>query len=71
MPLVVAPEISDGDVLRPLEALERIRRIEWEKEGICGECVESKRREWEDEAWKIWREMDEWLGLIDAEMTND
>lgn len=63
----------NGDVLRSSKALERIRRVEWEKEGICSECVESKRREWEDEAWKIWREMGEWLelGSTDAEMTSD
>ena len=35
--------------------------IEWEKEGLCGECCVEKRREWEEEIETVWEKVDGWI----------
>ena len=61
--LVVEPAITNGDVLRPLEALKRLRDIDWESVGMCKECIEFKRTEWKEQAKEIWGRIGDWLGL--------
>lgn len=61
--LVVGPAIRGGEVLRPMEALRRIRNVRWGECGVCGECVAGKREGWEGDAREMWAGMDAWLGL--------
>ena len=62
MPFVIQPCLEDNGVCRPLETLERIKGISWEKEGICSSCVEEKQQEWEEEQNAVWRKLGEWIG---------
>ncbi|KAK0490629.1 hypothetical protein IW261DRAFT_1617538 [Armillaria novae-zelandiae] len=50
MPLVIQPALDDDGVYKPLESLERIKLIDWEKEGLCASCVEDKKVEWTEGA---------------------
>ncbi|TFK82510.1 hypothetical protein K466DRAFT_666465 [Polyporus arcularius HHB13444] len=61
MPLVIQTALDDNGLCRPLETLERIIAIDWEKEGLCAECVKDKREEWRGEQRDVWARMDEWL----------
>ncbi len=48
---------------KPLESLERIKLIDWGKEGLCASCVEDKKAEWTEEQETVWNLIDGWLGL--------
>ncbi|KAL4064188.1 hypothetical protein V8B97DRAFT_2026106 [Scleroderma yunnanense] len=66
MPLVVQSAITnsvDGGIYKPLETLERIKQIDWAKEGLCPACVWEKRDEWTREQEEVWEKMDGWLSL--------
>ncbi|KAI0697299.1 hypothetical protein C8T65DRAFT_26069 [Cerioporus squamosus] len=61
MTLVIQTALDDNGLCRPLETLERIIAIDWEKEGLCPECVKDKREEWRREQRDVWARLDEWL----------
>ncbi|KAJ7714961.1 hypothetical protein DFH07DRAFT_872713 [Mycena maculata] len=63
MKVVIQPAIDDQGVYKPLETLERIKRVDWAKAGLCSACVIEKNAEWTEEQEVIWRSMDQWLGL--------
>ncbi|PBL02125.1 hypothetical protein ARMGADRAFT_1158717 [Armillaria gallica] len=63
MPLVIQPALEDDGVYKPLESLERIKLIDWGKEGLCASCVEDKKAEWTEEQETVWNLIDGWLGL--------
>ena len=63
MPLVIQPALNDDGVYKPLETLERMKSIDWGKEGLCPSCVVEKREEWSEEQRVVWRLMDNWLAL--------
>ncbi|KAK0467948.1 uncharacterized protein EV420DRAFT_1502073 [Desarmillaria tabescens] len=63
MPLVIQPALEDDGVYKPLESLERIKLIDWRKEGLCASCVEDKKVEWTEEQETVWNLIDGWLGL--------
>ncbi|KAK0498396.1 hypothetical protein EDD18DRAFT_1157553 [Armillaria luteobubalina] len=63
MPLVIQPALEDDGVYKPLESLERIKLIDWRKEGLCASCVEDKKAEWTEEQETVWNLIDGWLGL--------
>ena len=65
MPSVIGPALSDptGGVNAPIEALQKICEIDWTKLGLCEECVQDKRKEWEGEVDTIWEKMDQWLDI--------
>ncbi|KAF8889909.1 hypothetical protein BD779DRAFT_1438966 [Infundibulicybe gibba] len=63
MPLVIQPALEDDGVYKPIETLERMKSINWVKEGICIACHEAKREEWTKEQEGVWEAMDEWLKL--------
>lgn len=63
MPLVIQHAINNDGVYKPLETLERIKSIDWAKEGLCPSCVVEKREEWSEEQRIVWRLMDSWLDL--------
>ena len=63
MPLVIAPAIETSGLCTPVETLKKIQQVEWEQHGLCAECCQEKRAEWEDEARSIWDKVDGWLGL--------
>ncbi|KAF8054778.1 hypothetical protein FPV67DRAFT_1050376 [Lyophyllum atratum] len=67
MSLVIQPAIENDGVYKPLETLEQIKSIEWEKLGLCQMCSKEKEEEWTEEQEKIWRAMDGWLGLVTEE----
>lgn len=60
---VIQPALEDDGVYKPIETLERIKDIDWGKEGLCASCVEEKKEEWTEEQDKIWHLMDDWLAL--------
>ena len=61
MKLVIQPALDNDGVYKPLETLERIKSIDWGKEGLCPSCVVEKREEWSEEQKTVWRLMDSWL----------
>jgi len=66
MPLVVQSAITnadDGGIYKPLETLERIKKIDWAKVGLCPACVCEKRGEWSREQEEVWGKVEGWLGL--------
>ncbi|KAG7445882.1 uncharacterized protein BT62DRAFT_968672 [Guyanagaster necrorhizus] len=63
MPLVIQPALEDDGVYKPLESLERIKLIDWGKEGLCTSCVKDKKVEWTEEQETVWNLIDGWLGL--------
>lgn len=58
---VIQPAIDTDGVYRPLETLQRIKEIDWEKLGLCSSCVAEKKQEWSEEQRSIWNLMDSWL----------
>ena len=63
MDLVIQPAIENDGVYKPLETLQRIIEIDWAKEGLCSECVQEKRSEWQEEQQIVWSKLDDWLNL--------
>ncbi|KAJ7126904.1 hypothetical protein C8R44DRAFT_616887 [Mycena epipterygia] len=63
MKLVIQPAIDDEGVYKPLETLERIKRVDWAEAGLCSACCSEKNAEWTEEQLTVWRLMDQWLGL--------
>ena len=63
MKLVIQPALDNDGVYKPLETLERMKNIDWDKEGLCPSCVVEKREEWSEEQRTVWRLMDTWLEL--------
>lgn len=63
MPDVIAPALADSGLCRPVETLRWIAGLDWEAKGVCKECVEEKRREWEEEVRVVWEKVDDWLGV--------
>ncbi|KDQ10143.1 hypothetical protein BOTBODRAFT_68750 [Botryobasidium botryosum FD-172 SS1] len=49
----------------PLGALQTIKDINWEAEGICASCASECRARWEKKRRNIWEEIDRKLGLVD------
>ena len=67
MRLVIQPALNDNGVYKPLETLERMKSIDWAKEGLCPSCVVEKREEWTEEQRTVWSLMDGWLELTPHE----
>lgn len=63
MTLVIQPALEDDGVYKPLETLQRMKTIDWAKEGLCELCVREKREEWTEEQRVVWARMDQWLCL--------
>jgi len=63
MNLVLQPALDNGGMYKPLETLEAMRNVEWERVGVCKGCVEEKRVEWEKEKEGVWVRLGEWVGL--------
>ncbi|KAJ7170786.1 hypothetical protein C8R43DRAFT_1085290 [Mycena crocata] len=63
MQLVIQPAIDDEGVYKPLETLERIKRVDWAQVGLCSACVLEKNTEWTEEQQTLWGLMDQWIGL--------
>ncbi|KZT69862.1 hypothetical protein DAEQUDRAFT_690288 [Daedalea quercina L-15889] len=63
MPLVIQPALENSGLCRPLETLQTIIDLDWEAQGLCGECVRAKREEWREEQRAVWERLDGWLGL--------
>ncbi|EAU86061.1 hypothetical protein CC1G_07140 [Coprinopsis cinerea okayama7 len=61
MPYVIQPSLENDGVYKPLETLERIKSIDWEKEGLCPECVAEKREEWTEEQKTAWEKIEQWI----------
>ena len=63
MELVIQPALDNDGVYKPLETLDRMKSIDWNKEGLCPSCVVEKREEWSEEQRTVWRLMDSWLEM--------
>jgi len=65
MTSVIGPALSDptGGVNAPIEALEKLRELDWAELGLCEECIRNKREEWKGEMDIIWEKADEWLSI--------
>ncbi|ESK81750.1 hypothetical protein Moror_16744 [Moniliophthora roreri MCA 2997] len=61
MGLVITPALNEGGTGKPLEELERMKRLDWEKEGVCASCAKDKRDEWTEEQQTIWKLLDGWI----------
>lgn len=61
MNLVISPALEDDGVYKPIETLERLKRIEWAQRGLCAECTREKREEWTEEQEAIWALVEKWL----------
>jgi hypothetical protein len=61
MPLVIGPALETSGLCQPVETLRSIQQIDWEKQGLCKECCEEKRVEWEEEIRAIWDKLDSWI----------
>ncbi|KZT21985.1 hypothetical protein NEOLEDRAFT_1072502 [Neolentinus lepideus HHB14362 ss-1] len=64
MPLVIAPALASGGVGKPLETLQSIIEVDWEKEGLCAECAALKREEWKEQQEDIWEKIGIWLAEV-------
>ncbi|KAI0306656.1 hypothetical protein B0F90DRAFT_1814510 [Multifurca ochricompacta] len=64
---VITPALADGGVGRPLETLARIASRSWQEEGVCVECVESKKLEWDKGAKDIWEKVGCWVQEAEKE----
>ncbi|KAF8552443.1 hypothetical protein OG21DRAFT_1477736 [Imleria badia] len=60
-PLVIQSAIAGDSVYKPLEALEKLKQIDWRAEGLCAACIREKREEWTNEQEEVWEKMDTWL----------
>lgn len=70
MTLVIQPALDNDGVYKPLETLERMKSIDWGKEGLCPSCVIEKKEEWTEEQRTVWRLMDNWLELTPLHETS-
>lgn len=61
MNLAIRPALEDSGVYKPLETLQRIKDINWESLGLCSECCQAKREEWDEEADAFWKKMQGWV----------
>lgn len=61
--LVIQPGLKNDGVYKPLETLQRMKEIDWEREGLCSACVKEKYEEWTEEQRNIWHSIDGWLNL--------
>ncbi|KAI0273540.1 hypothetical protein BC834DRAFT_966052 [Gloeopeniophorella convolvens] len=68
---VISPALADGGVGRPLETLSRIAAWRWKEEGVCDECVESKKEEWAEEARSVWEKVGGWAEEAEKEFPRD
>ncbi|KAK1236377.1 hypothetical protein PQX77_000361 [Marasmius sp. AFHP31] len=64
MSLVIAPALEGGGTGKPLEVLDAMKALNWEKEGVCGDCTRDKRDEWTEEQRTIWRLLDGWISEV-------
>lgn len=67
---VISPALTDGGVGRPLETLARIASLPWNEMGVCNECVESKKAEWNETAKDVWDKVGEWVEEAVKEFRN-
>ena len=58
MALVITPALENGASGKPLEFLETMKGLDWEKEGVCKACSDDKKDEWTEEQQKIWEFLD-------------
>lgn len=65
MPRVIQLSFEDDGVYKPLETLERIKRIDWEAQGVCPSCAAEKRQEWTGEQETVWQKIDEWIAGLE------
>jgi hypothetical protein len=63
MSLVIEPALDNGGVYKPLETLQDIIDIGWDKHGLCASCVNEKRDEWRREQQNVWAKMDQWTSV--------
>ncbi|KAK1235327.1 hypothetical protein PQX77_001455 [Marasmius sp. AFHP31] len=66
MSLVIAPALEGGGTGKPLEVLDAMKALNWEKEGVCGDCTRDKRVEWTEEQRTIWRLLDGWISELQS-----
>jgi hypothetical protein len=67
---VITPALADGGVGHPLETLARIASLSWKEMGLCEECVESKRVEWNEIAKDVWEKIGVWVEDAEKEFRN-
>ncbi|KAI0005948.1 hypothetical protein BJV74DRAFT_984655 [Russula compacta] len=67
---VISPALADGGVGRPLETLARIASLPWNETGVCNECVESKKAEWDETAKDVWEKVGQWVEEAEKEFRN-
>ncbi|KIP01773.1 hypothetical protein PHLGIDRAFT_80106 [Phlebiopsis gigantea 11061_1 CR5-6] len=63
MPDVIAPALANNGLCHPIETLREIQAVRWEDKGICDECCQQKRAEWDEEVRVVWDKVDTWLSL--------
>jgi hypothetical protein len=63
MAFVIQPALESDGVYKPLETLEKMKNVDWAKNGLCHSCVREKREEWSGEQELIWKRVDDWLDL--------
>ncbi|KAF9260040.1 hypothetical protein L218DRAFT_873202, partial [Marasmius fiardii PR-910] len=61
MALVITPALENGRTGKPLNFLETMKGLDWEKEGVCKGCAADKRDEWREEQRRIWEMLDGWI----------
>lgn len=61
MPDVIAPALENNGLCCPIETLRAIQAVRWEEKGVCAECCEQKRAEWEEEVKVVWGKLDTWI----------
>ncbi|KAI9510260.1 hypothetical protein F5148DRAFT_617250 [Russula earlei] len=65
---VITPALVDSGVGRPLETLALIASLSWSEWGVCNECVESKKAEWNDTAKDVWEKVGGWVEEAEREV---
>ncbi|KAG6915583.1 hypothetical protein DXG01_010851 [Tephrocybe rancida] len=51
----------------PVMGLQALSDAPWAKEGLCSDCVQTRRAVWRAERERLWAEMDEWFEGADKE----
>lgn len=67
---VITPALADGGVGHPLETLARMASLSWGERGLCDECVEGKKIEWNETAKDVWEKVSSWLDEAENEFRN-
>jgi len=64
--LITGANFVERGWYNPLKALQVVKDIDWEGNGICASCASKCREGWEEKRRHIWEEIGKKLGVVDG-----